>query len=236
MESFLYATLDAISNYDREVVNAKMKDGTKVFPSFKLNGDNDAECAVIYGDNACGKSFIAKLMDNSARKKEIEVRNLGMGNRTSGYNIHRAIVFGNEKEQSTGVTSYKATLRCLNSTAENPEEEAVMILDEPDIGLSPRYAKALGKYIAERFNTMSKRKTLILVSHNETLIRAFVANKSKPMATLGIGTEQTLVEWIDDPAEIDIETLLELEKTAFARHCAIDRMVDEIKRTNGNRG
>lgn len=207
-----------------------MADGTDVFPTFHLEANTDCEAVVIYGDNASGKSFIGRILDARFHGHEWNSKAMNMGLRVSCSGLSKAAIYGDETEQSTGVTSFKATLRALSSTSKT-SGKAFLLLDEPDIGLSPRYARALGKHIAETFNEMKGVKRLAIVSHNQALIQAFLDNCERNVGSLGIGTNKGLKDWIDDPSDIEIEELIALEEMAFKRHSAIDRQLLEIRRT-----
>ena len=66
---------------------------------------SDGKVFVVTGENATGKSFFAKLLDAYSRNNGVEeVMRIGMGKRTES-GIVKALMFGDEKDQSTGETS-----------------------------------------------------------------------------------------------------------------------------------
>ncbi len=181
--------------------------------------DQSSNICIIYGDNASGKSLFSSILSMSLKTDlGASVRNSGMCNRTSG-GIQAAMIFGDESEQSTGATSVSVVQKCLSST-QKETKVAIAVLDEPDFGLSPRYAKALGRYIAQQMKGMPERG-LILVSHSEPLISAFLEEYANPVSYLGIGTSQAYREWVNSRDEASIDELLNMVKSSMQIRRAI---------------
>lgn len=235
MSKFLYDTLTNIANHERVITQATLSDGSNAFGDFTLEGAENSRAVIVYGDNASGKSLVGRILVYEAGENDIEARSVSMAHRVTSSGLARVAVYGGESEQSTGVTSYKAAQRGINATACEPDLKSLLVLDEPDVGLSNRYAKALGKHIADSFNSMGDEKYLVLVTHNESLLRGFLEAYKRPMATLGVGTKQTLTDWLDNPDECSIEELVDLEKLAFKRWSAFDRQFDLIRAQSNKR-
>lgn len=203
-------TITRLQNKDYQLFDVVMKkrDDEKAFHTVTVDGDINSKCAVIYGDNASGKSLIASLMELQLKDDGIYSRSANMRNRTSS-GIERAMVFGDESSSSTGAMSLKVAIKSMKATAA-AGKPAVSILDEPDIGLSPYYARAFGEHIANEYNAMDDDKGLIMVSHSTELMQNFLDGLDKPYVAIGINTDKSLAEWMANEESATIEELLDL--------------------------
>ena len=165
----------------------------------------------------------ANVIEFALRDNKVEVRSSSMSNRTRG-GIERAMIFGDESTASTGATSIKTAKKSLSATA-LAEKAAVSILDEPDIGLSPYYSRALGKHIAEEFNAMTDKKGLILISHSKELINNFLAYVEKDVVTIGVNTNKSLSDWFNNTDIASIDELLDLDSYGREKEIAILRQL-----------
>lgn len=223
MNKFLSGILNRIAEREFRITNLTCNDAP-LFESLTLS-DKDAPVAIIYGENASGKSLFATIIEMAARDEKIACRASCMRNRTSG-GIERAMVFGNESEQSTGATSVKvANSAMLHSFKE--EGAAIAILDEPDVGLSDHYSPAMGQHIAEQINAADENKGLVLVSHSKLLIRQFIEVYNKPISTLGINTDLDLDEWLGSDTSATVEELLDMVENASDKNIAIIRGIKD---------
>jgi ABC-type Mn2+/Zn2+ transport system ATPase subunit len=215
--------LEKLSNYGFKLLKATVDD-LPVFDKITLNysGDSEPKLVVVYGDNASGKSLLVKLLEQQLQDAEWVIRATSMKNRTSA-GVSRAFIYGSDGDQSTGATSVKAAQRCLLALKNEAEPCALSVLDEPDIGLSPRYAKAMGAYIAQQVNALSDGKCVVLVSHSRDLVQSAFDSLGVSCATLGINTSLSLLPWLENQESATIDELLGLEKKGFRQLCAIDR-------------
>lgn len=188
--------------------------------------DNNSALTFIYGENASGKSFIARCFEMVARARKpskLSVRSVSVANRTSS-GVEKAMIFGNESEQSTGETSVSVMKLALRSLA-NESGEGVVILDEPDLGLSPKYSRALGRYIAEFILEHEKNgKALFVISHNDTFIESVIKHYNNTYNSVGVDTDLTLREWLDDDSEYEMEDLDALKDIAIAKWRGIQKI------------
>ena len=146
------------------------------------------------------------------------------------------MILGNESEQSTGATSFSFAKKCLDSTF-NDNKPALAILDEPDIGLSQRYSRTLGQFIAQYANQFhesdveTKAQGLVVVSHNKDLIESLIKHYKGQESVVNMGDERSLQQWLnekDEPASVEeLESLgdLELEKWRL-----VNRMFQDVKK------
>ena len=212
--------LSAIKDQDSILYDAEMN-GEMVFKDTFVQ-DNKSKVIIIYGDNASGKSLFAQLFEASLRSpkdksKKIPVRAAAMRNRTMS-GMEKAIIFGDENDQSTGETSVSVAEKCLRCTYNEPC--AVAILDEPDVGLADRFQDAFGMHIASEAKKF-KDHGLILISHSRLLINAFLKYYEQPVSLLGICTTLNYEEWAADRPNATLEELLNLSDYAHEKYRAI---------------
>lgn len=219
--TFLNSCLSRIVNRKFKLLNATTKDNKLVFSEFSFSEQDQAKVAIIYGGNGTGKSLIGKLVEQMAKDESISSRTIGMRNRTKA-GIERALVFGSDNDQSTGQTSFSAIEKCIAAT-EKDSMNSVAIFDEPDIGLSRRFSKTLGRYLANKANELADGKYYIVISHNEDMIETLVEELHVPLISLGINTTQNLDKWIKDDSEAPLEELKGLSKACNAKWSAIER-------------
>lgn len=226
MKTFLNEMLNKIEERHYALLNIE-KDGELIFPKISINNAN-SNIVIIYGENASGKSLFSTLIEQCARSEKIGCRNACMRNRTSS-GIERAFVFGDEGSQSTGATSLSVAIKCLSNTVKE-DKNAIAILDEPDVGLSDYYTPTLGKYIADQMIDAQEHIGLVLVSHSKLLMKSFLETYNKPISAIGINTDLSLQDWINQSEEATMEELLLLQEKAHDKYISILRGLDEHRK------
>lgn len=177
-------------------------------------GNAATKLLVITGQNASGKSLIAKIISAriAATRKTTKgspegvTYNIGMALRTMGGGISgKTFVYGDESDQSTGSTSVRAVNGAISNTKRSTNP-VVVIFDEPEIGLSDEYALAMAEKIAAFEAELPPIcDGLMVVTHNRAIVRRLLASDPH---RLRLGTHTTS-EWLDQPitaasvAEID---------------------------------
>lgn len=204
--------------------NVKTESGESLFTNFTVY-DASSRVIILYGENASGKSLLAQLFEIAARKSDIACRAACMRNRTSS-GIMKAMIFGDESEQSTGATSIDVTRKAIDNTLKE-EGLAISILDEPDVGLSDYYAPAMGQYIAERFSKADDNKGLILVSHSKRLITKFLKCYDGEVSSMGINTNLQLAAWLQSTDKATVDEMFEMASSANAKMTAIFREMNK---------
>lgn len=189
----------------------------KVFTHFQKDIQSD-RVAIIYGDNTTGKSFVAGLIEEAFRAENIGVRSVSVKNRTAG-GYEQSMIFGRESRQSTGETSVKVMNKAIDA-AENDNKPSLVVLDEPDLGLSRKFSKALGIYLAQRVKEVEHLQ-LLLISHNSEFLESFMSSLHMEVTTCGINTEKTLSEWLSSDDVASVEELLGLRDLAHEKKRAI---------------
>lgn len=187
-------------------------------------GNSDQRLFVVTGPNASGKSFVSKLFAAYTKKTfGLEAMHVGMQHRTQGY--MKSFVWGDESYNSTGINSYHAVKGGI-STCRSRETEHVVILDEPDVGLSEAFQGALGKLIAD-FALALPEKTLAfgVVTHSRRLLRHLL-----PLWPHHIrcGDKLTLDEVVaTEPADLTPEEVEAVDRAGIDRFRAIQKLINE---------
>lgn len=212
-----------VENKEFRVLRAFLNESTPLFQSFSISNVENSKSLIIFGKNVSGKTLIGKLLQGSAQQDNVSVRNCSMGIRTSS-GTGKALIYGDESEQSTGATSVKVLELCIKSSLKD-EGESIIILDEPDLGLSPKYSRALGKFIAKKINNADDDKFITIVSHNAVFLKAFNSFLDIKSSYVGINTEESLDEWVNSDEIADIDSLLSLSDMDTQKWKAIQRAI-----------
>jgi hypothetical protein len=206
--------IDNVSDfYDYVMRNTNF--GYKDFPiSFNIIDKGEKKLLLVIGDNAEGKSLITSQMLSYAHKNsDINGYNIGMQARTRG-GIERSFVYANENVCSTGfstVLSVTGGIRNCVSHSKDSHHQMMLVLDEPTLGLSDRYERPMGEYIA---NTIKENKELdnfkgiILVTHSKELVRSLINNDVFPTVVYVGDNFKSLNEWLNTSEHATLEELL----------------------------
>lgn len=232
-ESFVKTNLDqlisgitsSLANKEYKFTHAEYVDRSEqtrpVFSNIVAQ-KNDVNITVVYGDNAAGKSLVSKLLAIKVTDNNIPCRVVSMKNRTSS-GIERALIFGSEKTDSTGATSARITMLSLDSAIDD-KRESFVILDEPDIGLSSKYCKAMGHLISNKSRELSEfGGHVLLITHSKELIKSFMHHHGCCPSYIGMDTDLTLEEWLNDDEMATIDELLELKSIGARKKRALSK-------------
>lgn len=230
----------AIKSKEYKILNAtyhKSKDDkteTPIFKNFNFK-DNDSNVFIIYGDNVSGKSMLTKVLETRLREDGISTRVVSMGERTTP-SMKRVFLFGEDSSQSTGETSFTFLKKAFGGMINDDDEvRTVSIFDEPDIGLSSRYARALGHFFAEQEAKLDKNKAIVIISHNNDFLKSFLNHSESNISTLGINTDSSLEDWINDDTEYSIDDLLNLTNMGRMKNYGFERALREIKKNKNTK-
>lgn len=202
-----------------ELVKEKFKNA-RIFDNDENNAivpinfdiDNASKILFVVGSNASGKSLVGRIVELVASEEELPKRSCSMRNRTSG-EFGQRLVFGSEDDSSTGENSVHASVIGLKSTVES-KNSAVLVLDEPDLGLADEYSAALGQHIAKTVNENHETLGLIVViTHSHKLIDAAISALSVPFSKMHVGDANvSFDEWRARPFKAaTIEELMNLK-------------------------
>jgi hypothetical protein len=193
-------------------------------------GHPESRVAVIAGDNASGKSFLVSLISAFCRDEgefKAEPILASMKQRTSA-GLHRAFMYGvfGDEADSTGSISMSAVTGLLR-TAHSRTTPHWALFDEPDVGLSESYARAMGKWLAGEFASLSDHtKGIVLVTHSKAMVSALFEQSPLRPWFVHMGDAKTAEEWVADQSERTVEELLGLYERSHKLHLAIDKRLD----------
>lgn len=189
---------------------------------------------VIVGENASGKSVMFKTLAQSLRPHGITGITLSIRERTSGDDggVRRAMMFGQEAQMSTGHVSVGVIERGFRN-ARNWAEQGnpnVLMLDEPELGLSDGYAGALGEFLAQEAQTLPENAHgLVVVTHSRSLVqRLCAALPTRPHLIVMGDTPLTLEQWWGEPelrSVADLKALQERGRDARSRWTSVQNDV-----------
>ncbi len=189
----------------------------------------DPSLLVIAGPNASGKSlffqFMAAWSKDDALPVTISIRERTGSGLYESASMRRAFMFGNEGEQSTGACSVKVTLTGFKNVI---DRKAVLMLDEPDMGLSEDYAHAFGRLIAQEHEKAraaggENYRGLVMVTHSRSLVTGLLEEGAKP-SFLAAGMESSLAQWLEQRPHRSLEELLALDQVSLARWRTTNRL------------
>lgn len=216
-------TVENVSDfYDYVMQNTNF--GHEDFPiSFNITDKGEKKLLLVIGNNAEGKSLITSQMLSYAHKNSnINGYNIGMQTRTRG-GIESSFVYANENMCSTGfstVLSVTGGIRNCISNSKDNHHQMMLVLDEPTLGLSDRYERPMGEYIA---NTIKENKELdnfkgiILVTHSKELVRSLINNDVFPTVVYVGDKLKSLNEWLNTSEHATLEELLGIYDKANAK-------------------
>lgn len=209
--------IDNVLSFYKDVME-KTTFGNEDFPlSFNLVSEKESKLVLVIGDNASGKSLLTSQMLNSGHKwTGVSGYNIGMKSRTME-GMARAFMYKPEEDNSTGATTVSAVVSGLRNCLKyaNEGKGMMIVLDEPTLGLSMRYERAMGEYIANIVNENKDNdnfKGILLVTHSKDMIKAMVDYGFEP-SVVSVGNKlDSLNEWLDSKDSASVEELLSLDK------------------------
>jgi len=155
--------------------------------------DGNKHLLVVTGENATGKSIVRRALSSFARRDGLEVIDISPEGKSRG-GIVGALIYGTEEYQSTGSNSARTVRKAL-STARSRTSQHVLILDEPDAGLSDEYAAGAGVEIAEFCSSCPATTMMtVVVSHRRALLSELA--KISP-SQLCLGGCPPLKDWLN---------------------------------------
>lgn len=201
---------------------AKSNFGTPNFPvKYNLVEENSPKLIVFLGDNGSGKSLLTTQMTAMAKKiHNVSGYSMSMHTRTKEGNF-KVFMYEPEEDNSTGVITVSAVMQGVNHCFSNAKKgsDMMLLLDEPTLGLSSRYERAMGKYLVDNIKENEGNehfKGVLLVTHSKDMVREIVESGYLP-SLVSVNNERTLKEWLDDNSSATVEELLSLKKTGLER-------------------
>lgn len=202
--------------------------------------EGDHRLVVVAGPNASGKSVFVQILAAWGRKEPynwspvtVSIRERTGSGLSEMAGMRRMFMYGDESEQSTGATSVGVTLNGFkNIWTENPEKPRLLVLDEPDMGLSEDYAFAMGQLIAEEtlaaFPEGKRCSGVVVVTHSRKLVEGIRAAGVAP-GFVAMEDALTLDEWLASSKHRTLEELKNLSALGHERHRQVREMVKARK-------
>ena len=159
---------------------------------------------VVTGENASGKSLYVRVAAAMLQQEGVLPVSVSIRERTGGGThemggLRRAIMFGDEQEHSTGATSVGVVQTAFGNLG--APQGSLLIVDEPEIGLSEAYARALGEYIGRQTRDIPATCLgVLVVTHSRPLAQGLLDGfgERPTHAAVAAGPAQAgLAEWLD---------------------------------------
>lgn len=195
----------------------------------------DPRLTVITGDNASGKSLLFRVIAAYAQQDKVLPVTVSIRERTgSGLSdisgMRRMFMFGDEESSSTGATSVRVVQTGFRS-AKKEGGRAILMLDEPELGLSESYARVLGEYIGhvvrKPFGDDVMDETcggVVVVSHSRPLVQGLIEGLRASPTFINMGGAQDLNDWLTTAQRYNLTDLEKLGASASASR----RLIQEI--------
>lgn len=164
----------------------------------------DLRVTVIVGENASGKSLLFRVLQSLAKTKhDVTGITISIRERT-GSGLHemshmrRAFMFGDEDQQSTGATSANVIDSGFKNAEGGSHGETLLMLDEPEMGLSDGYARALGEFIGQKSQALAECcHGVVVVTHNRSLVSGLVDGLGAEPAFVNLSPDAIgLTDWL----------------------------------------
>lgn len=195
----------------------------------------DPALLLVTGSNAAGKSLLTQLICAWAHQEKTLPVSISIRERTgSGLaemaGFRRTMMFGNECELSTGANSVRVAQAGFHNVL---HRKALLLLDEPDMGLSEDYAHAFGELLVrEHRNCVAENKEykgLILVTHSRSLVKGVLSTGALP-SFASMSQHETIQDWLADANPRSVEELLALDEVAMARRRTVFGLIEKFKK------
>lgn len=209
---------------EQAMERAIFADEDRVFQAHLQPGP--ANVAMIVGPNASGKSVLFQVLAMLARQEKIVPVTVSIRERTGAgtsdmAGMRRMFMFGDESEQSTGATSLKTAMKAFDSVQTYAEEgrRALLLLDEPEQGLSEDYAAAMGTWLGTKAKELVHPNLLglVVVSHSRALMRTLREELPQAPSFVSMEAATTLEQWLEPPVPKTVDELLALPKVGSER-------------------
>lgn len=193
---------------------------------------------MICGDNGSGKSLAVEYLRSWSKAfhefatVQVSIRERTGAGLSDMAGMRRTFMFGDESEQSTGATSVRVATTAFSTLADRVKDAkpAILVLDEPEIGLSRSFAGAMGKYIGRSFKALnSDNAYLVVISHNQSLAQELSKELGQEPAFVHMQTPKSFKDWSNESNIRSIEDLLMLPENDFKGRRAVWALEDVIK-------
>lgn len=182
---------------------------------------------VVTGENASGKSLFVRIVSVVLNQEGIVPVSASIRERTGG-GMRQAMMFGEEQSQSTGATS----VGVIQTAFKNLDRPSALIIDEPELGLSDAYARALGEYVGSAAKSVpTKCRGVVVVTHSRSLVQGLIDGYGKTPTHVSVAAERkpktSLLKWMAEPEEHSVEELLALRQVGHERWLRVNKLIKD---------
>ena len=208
---------DSLAFSEESPFNAKMAYG-------------DPRLSVVVGPNASGKSLMHRIIQGLAQTHKIEAITLSIRERTGcdepPGSMRRQFMYGFEQLDSTGNVSLRTTKKAFETMA-GRTAPVMLLLDEPEIGLSEGFAHAFGELIGRLASEPPEWGCgVMVISHSRPLVRGLsVGLGACPTYVATADAPDTLEEWNQTTETRSIEELEQLSEISSTRRAAVRELL-----------
>lgn len=201
-------------------------DGKVPIPHFWHPGRGNF--AVALGENASGKSFFRRLVSAVCREAGVEIMPISMEGRFGNYGGLRGMIYGDESWESTGENSAGTVLAGI-STCKSRENAHVIFWDEPDLGLSDRWAAGMGVALRGFAEALPKKTHgAIIVTHSRALVQELLPAEPHYLHFGSSDPPATLQAWLS--REIKPKSLDLLKEESRKRFKLIQTILNRVEK------
>lgn len=207
-----------IADYAREMLEESRFFTEPDCPFQGSHHAGDARLAVVVGENASGKSLLYRMVAQGLQAEHkvlaitISIRERTGSGQSDMSGMRRMFMFGDETPSSTGAISAKV----VESGFKNLDrpEACALLLDEPELGLSDGYARALGEFIGLRAKVQPPAsRGVLVVTHSRALVEGLVAGLEETPTFVCMGSDHCgLQPWLHAS---EMRSLADLSALAF---------------------
>jgi len=201
--------------------------------------DGHARTLLIGGENATGKSVLAEALLRWAKEKfgcapmKVTIRERTGAGTYEMAAMRRQMMFGSEEKHSTGSVSAAVVGRAflnMNNWAEQGVKP-LLLLDEPELGLSEGFSHAMGEWIGQQIGCLSgKAFGVIVVSHSKRLGKGLALGLSERPAFAQMDSVQASFEqWLRDSQPRTVDDLLALDRLDAYGHRKMVEMIKAVR-------
>lgn len=174
---------------------------------------------VITGPNVSGKSMMRKIIHTRYSDRKIEFIHLSQSGRCES-GIMKSMIYGTEREDSTGCNSAKTLLTAIKSGI-NRQTPFALFFDEPEIGCSEELAAGMTIRLINDFDKMKNLVGLFIVSHSKQVLKRFA--ELNPTHIHLEKEYRTLESWVNREI-VPTEDLEGLKSEAHKKWSDIEKM------------
>jgi len=176
----------------------------------------DCKVLIVAGDNACGKSlfrrFLSGFLGMYYKEKKINagVVDISQEARSRSGDISKCFIYGDENYESTGQITCHSILGCFHNIKNNESwDEKVLIIDEPEIGLSEESQLGLATYIKTELQTCpAKLRGVVIITHSRYIVSELKDVEGFKFHYIGEKKYKDAEAWLDRKIEANDITLL----------------------------